>query len=140
MILTMNKHPMELNGKYLGMLREANDLLGNFESLHARLEEDGYLLIRALHNRNNVERARQILLEKLDENGQLDKSYPLSQGVPASGKRGKFLGGNKVVTHDPAFLEVVESPEIMGFCETYFDAPVMTYDFKWLRVIPPGGF
>ena len=33
MILTMNKHPLELNGKYLGMLREANDLLGNSEAL-----------------------------------------------------------------------------------------------------------
>ena len=44
------------------------------------------------------------------------------------------------MTHDPAFLDVVESPEIMDFCEMYFDAPVITYDFKWLRVIPPGGF
>ena len=140
MILTMNKHPLELNGKYLGMLREANDLLGNLDALNARLEEDGYLLIRGLHNRRKVQAARQFLLEKLDENGQLDTSFPLSQGVPAAGKRGRFPGGNKEVTHNPAFLDVVESPEIMDFCEMYFDAPVITYDFKWLRVIPPGGF
>ena len=140
MILTMNKHPLELNGKYLGMLREANDLLGNLDALNARLEEDGYLLIRGLHNRRKVQAARQLLLEKLDENGQLDKSYPLTQGVPAAGKRGRFPGGNKQVTHDQAFLDVVESPEIMDFCEMYFEAPVITYDFKWLRVIPPGGF
>ena len=80
MIPTMNKHPLELNGKYLGMLREANDLLGDSEALNARLEEDGYLLIRALHSRKKVETARQFLLEQLDENGQIDKSYPLSQG------------------------------------------------------------
>ena len=122
------------------MLREANDLLGNLDALNARLEEDGYLLIRGLHNRRKVHAARQFLLEKLDENGQLDTSYPLSQGVPAAGKRGRFPGGNKQVTHDPACLDVVESPEIMDFCEMYFDAPVITYDFKWLRVIPPGGF
>ena len=88
MILTMNKHPLELNGKYLGMLREANDLLGNSKALNARLEEDGYLLIRALHSRKKVESARQFLLEKLGENGQLDTSYPLTEGVPAAGKRG----------------------------------------------------
>ena len=140
MILTMNKRPLELNGKYLGTLREANHLLGDPEALNARLDEDGYLLIRALHSREKVENARQFLLEKLDENGQIDKSYPLSQGVPAAGKRGAFLGGNKAVTHGSAFLGVVESPEIMDFCETYFNAPVITYDYKWLRVVGPGGF
>ena len=140
MILTMNKHPLELNGKYLGMLREANDLLSDSEALNARLEEDGYLLIRTLHNRKKVETARRFLLEKLDENGQLDTSCPLLQGVPAVGKRGTFLGGNKAVTHDSAFLDVVESPEIMSFCEGYFDAPVITYDYKWLRVIQLGGY
>ena len=140
MILTMNKHPLELNGKYLGLLREANELLGDSEALRARIEEDGYLLIRGLHNVEKIKLARQFLLEKLDENEQLDKSYPLTQGVAAEGKRGAFFGGNKTVTHNPAFLEVVESPEIMNFCERYFDAPVITYDFKWLRVIAPGAF
>ena len=140
MILMMNKHPLELNGKYLSLLRDANDLLGDSEALQARIEEDGYLLIRGLHSRNKIERARQFLLEKLNENGQLDKSYALSQGRPAEGKPGAFLGGKKAVTHNPAFLDVVESPEVMNFFEAYFDAPVITYDFKWLRVIGPGGF
>lgn len=140
MILTMNKYPLELNGKYLSLLREANELLGDSKALHARIEEDGYLLIRGLHNREKIKAARQFLLERLDENEQLDKSYALAQGVPAEGKRGAFLGGNKAVTHNPAFLNVVESPEIMNFCEAYFDAPVITYDFKWLRVTGPGGF
>ena len=72
------------------MLREANDFLGNSDALNARLEEDGYLLIRGLHNRRKVQAARQFLLQKLDENGQLDTSYPLSQGVPAAGKRVDF--------------------------------------------------
>ena len=40
MILTMNQKEMELGGKYLGWLREANDLLGDREALQARLEED----------------------------------------------------------------------------------------------------
>ena len=39
MILTMNQKEMELGGKYLGWLREANDLLGDREALHARLKE-----------------------------------------------------------------------------------------------------
>lgn len=140
MILTMNQKEMELGGKYLGWLREANNLLGDREALRARMEEDGYLLIRGLHNPERVMDARRFLLEKLDENEQLDRAYPLSNGVPAKGKRGLFMGGNKAVTHQTDFLNLVESHEIMGFCEAFFDAPVITYDYKWLRVVPPGGF
>ena len=51
-----------------------------------------------------------------------------------------FMGGNKAVTHEPPFLNLVESPEIMNFCEGFYDAPVITYDYKWLRVVGPGGF
>lgn len=140
MILTMNQKEMELGGKYLGWLREANNLLGDRQALRARMDEDGYLLIRGMHNPETVKATRRFLLEKLDENEQLDRAHPLSHGVPAKGKRGLFMGGNKAVTHQTDFLNLVESHEIMGFCEGFFDAPVITYDYKWLRVVPPGGF
>jgi hypothetical protein len=140
MILTMNKIEMELDGKYLGLLRDANELLEQPSALKARIEEDGYLLIRGLHDREKVKATRRFLLEKLDENEQINRSYPLDDAIPAEGKRGMFWGGNKTVTHQPAFLNLVESPEIMNFCEHYYDAPVMTYDYKWLRVVGPGNF
>ena len=60
MILTMNQKEMELGGKYLGWLREANDLLGDREALQARLEEDGYLLIRGLHDPEKVKATRRL--------------------------------------------------------------------------------
>ena len=140
MILRMNKIEMELGGKYLGLLRDANELIEQPDALKARIEEDGYLFIRGLHDREKVKATRRFLLEKLDENEQLDRSYPLDDAIPAEGKRGMFWGGNKAVTHQPAFLNLVESPEIMNFCEHYYDAPVITYDYKWLRVIGPGNF
>ena len=140
MILTMNKQELELGGKYLGWLRDANDLLDNREALEARLEEDGYLLIRGLHRPEKVKAARQMLLEKLAENGQLDTAHPIDEAIPAEGKRGMFMGGHKAVTHHLAFLDLVESDEIMGFFERLFDEPVRTYDYKWLRVVGPGSF
>ena len=51
MILTMNKIEMELGRKYLGVLRDANELLNQPSALKARIKEDGYLLIRGLHDR-----------------------------------------------------------------------------------------
>ena len=92
MILTMNQKEMELGGKYLGWLREANDLLGDREALQARLKEDGYLLIRGLHDPEKVKATRRFLLEKLDENEQLDRAYPLLDGVPAEGKARHVYG------------------------------------------------
>lgn len=140
MILTMNKIKMEMGGKYLRWLREANDVLGDREALYARFKADGYLLIRGLYDPEKVKAARRFLLRKLDENEQLDRAHPVSDGIPAEGKRGMFMGGNSAVTHQPEFLNLVESPEVLGFFEDFFDVPVITYDYKWLRVVQPSGF
>ena len=115
MIFTMNKIQMEFDGKYLSSLRDSNELLSDRKALHQRMEEDGYLLIRSLHDIKNVQATRQFLLEKLHQNQQIDDAYPLLEGVAADGKRGMFMGGNKSVTHHPAFLNLVESKEIMEF-------------------------
>ena len=48
MIITMNQQKMILGEKYLGWLRESNDVLDSIDDLHHRFEEDGYLLIRNL--------------------------------------------------------------------------------------------
>jgi len=129
MTFTMNKIQMELEGKYLGSLRDSNELLSDRKALRQRMEEDGYLLIRRLHDIQNVQATRKFLLEKLHQNQQIDGSYPLSKGVAADGKRGMFMGGNKSITHHPAFLNLVESREIMDFYQHYFGGEVMTYDY-----------
>ena len=138
MIVKMGKRDLELCGKYIGFLREANDLLDDPTALHARMEEDGYLLIRGLHEPSRVGEARRIVLENLNANGQLDPSYPREEGVAAHGARGHFLGGRKELTRVPEFLALVESPQIMGFFEHFLGGPVLTYDYKWLRAIWPG--
>lgn len=138
--LLMGERELELGGKYLGSLREANNLLGDAEALRARIEEDGYLLIRGLQDREKVQGARRVVLENLNANGQVDPSAPLDEGIVKEGASGAFLGGSKSITHTPEFLGVVESPEIMGFFETFLGGPVLTFDYKWLRAVGPGAF
>jgi len=140
MILTMGKCDLELDGPYLGRLREANELLGDRRALQSRLDEDGYLLLRGLHDPEKVKAARRGILEKLDANGQIDRRYPLDEAVVPEGGRGAFLGGQKEVTRSESFLNLVESSEVMGFFARLFEADVRTYDYKWLRVVGPGGF
>lgn len=139
-VLPMAKREMELGGQYLGWLREANELLGDLPALRARVEEDGYLLIRGLHDPERVRAARLDILQKLDANGQIDPSYPLDEARVPEGGRGAFLGGSREVTRSEPFLNLVESPEVMGFFRRFFEADVLTFDYKWLRVVGPGGF
>ena len=136
--LIMGKDEMELGGRYLSTLREANDLLDDADALKARMAEDGYLFIRGLQDRDRVGEARRVVLENLNANNQIDPDYPLDLGVAAAGKRGSFFGGAKQVTHTPEFLSVVNSPEIMEFFERFLDGPVLTFDYKWLRAVGPG--
>lgn len=139
-ILKMGKHELELDGKYLGWLRESNDILSDPVALRTRLEEEGYLLLRGLHDPEKVLAARKAILENLDANGQIDRRYPLMDGVVAEGARGAFLGGSKALTRSLAFLNLVESAEIMGFFAQFLQGDVLTFDYKWLRVVGPGDF
>lgn len=138
MDLQMGQVKLELGGKYLGTLREVNERIDNIEALHAQMAEDGYLLIRGLQNPERVKAARRVVLDNLSTNGQLVPDHPIDDGVAAEGKRGRFLGGTKAVTHTPDFLSVVESPEIMNFFESFLNGPVLTYNYKWLRAVGPG--
>lgn len=139
-VVTVCNTELELGGRYLGTLREANAILNDAPALRARMEEDGYLLVRGLHDREKVAAARRAILENLDANEQIDRRFPLMEGVVAAGARGAFLGGRKEVTRTPAFLDVVESPEIMGFFARFLEGDVLTYDYKWLRVVGPGDY
>ncbi|HCQ01849.1 MAG TPA: phytanoyl-CoA dioxygenase [Candidatus Latescibacteria bacterium] len=138
MKLMMGQDELELGGKYLSTLRDANDLIDDMDAIHRRMDEDGYLLIRGLQNTEKVKAARQVVLDNLKANDQLDLDQPADIGVAAPGKKGRFLGGAKQVTHTPEFLSVVESPEIMKFFEGFLAGPVLTYDYKWLRAVGPG--
>lgn len=136
----MGKREMEMGGRYLGRLRECDDIREDLPALRGRLTEDGYLLLRGLHRPENVLAAREAILRNLASNGQVDTRYPLADGIVAEGARGAFLGGSKALTRSPEFLELVESPEVMGFFSRLLDGEVLTYDYKWLRVVGPGDF
>lgn len=140
MQLSMGKREMEMGGKYLGTLREANDLLEDMPSLRARMAEDGYLLLRGLHDPQTVLATRRSIMANLAENGQVDTSFPVEDGVIAPGGKGRFLGGSKAMTRTPEFLALVESEPLMRFFTEFLGAPAVTYDYKWLRAISTGDF
>jgi hypothetical protein len=136
MRVQMGTRELELGGPYLGAMRDANALRDDPEALRRRMAEDGYLLIRGLHDPSKVRQARASILDNLRGNGQIDTGHPLDAAViPLEHGRGAFLGGARAVTHSPEFLAVVEAPELMRFFGGFLAGPVMTYSFKWLRAV-----
>lgn len=122
-------------------LRDCNDLLDDPAALTRRMDEDGYLLVRQLIDREAVLAARHAILRYMAaENPQLfkDGSNPLDALHNAAGKHVRLMG-NKVVTHGDAMRRVVEGEELFGFFERYFGEPARTFDYKWLRAVPPTG-
>ena len=122
-------------------LRESNDILDNAQALQERIDEDGYLLIRGLHDKETVLATRQRILEKLEAEEMLAPNTPLMDGIfnpdyPEPTSTGSM--GNKELTHLSEFKAVVEGTPIMDFFKHFLGGEARTFDFKWLRTAGPG--
>ncbi len=136
--LRFGSHALPLGGQHLGELRDANDLLDDLPALAARLREDGYLLVRGLHDRDLVLEARRQMLDRVAAAGMLDPDQPVMDGVIAAKVGGNFFGGSNDLTGAPAFQDLVRSARVMDFFARLRGGPAMTYDFQWLRLVGNG--
>ena len=142
MKVRMGQGELEWGSDRLVELRSSNDILGDAEALRTRLKEEGYLLIRDFHDREQVLKARSEFLEKLRKMGRLDPNRPTEEGPihPDNNKSAMWGGGAEALAPDfPTFLDVVTSERTMRFFDELLGGPAMTYDYKWPRAIATGG-
>jgi hypothetical protein len=119
-------------------LEDSSPLLaaGDFPALRARLADDGYLYLRGALPRADVLAARQVVLDDLAARGGI-----LVPGREAEGALNArcmagcvpFMEGKNALTHSPAVLHVLAGPPLSRVMEGVLGAPVVTFDFKWLR-------
>lgn len=137
MQVKVGSRDLELPGKYIAAdLRASNDILGDPAAMRARIEEDGYLLIREFHDPAMVLAARRALLEMAAANHDLDPDAPLMDGVIHPQPKGGAM--RRDFTANSTFRALVESPRVMGFFDRFLGGEAMTYDYKWLRFMPTG--
>lgn len=136
----MGPRELELPGKYLDYLTDSTELLSNAEAMRARMANDGYLLLRSVLDKELVLEARRQMMEILAEEGQLDPAFPIMDGVRNPDSQGGFRGGDRKLTDVPAFVELVRAGNLIRFWETFLGGEVRPFDFRWLRVVPPGSF
>lgn len=141
MKVTIGQRELEWGGKYLTELRDCNDMLEDTVALRNRLQEDGYLLIRGFHKREQVLNARMEFLNKLAAMGRLDPHALVEDGIIGSENKGGMWGGSteQLQPDFPQFLDVVNSPAVLDFFGRLLGGAAMTYDYKWPRAVARGG-
>lgn len=141
MKVTFGQSEVELGSAELGLgLRDCNDLLGDRDALHTRMAEDGYLLVRQLHDPYVVLKARQTIIEHMrDETQCIDTDAPLMDAVRVADSKPPQMMGFKSITHHPNVRAVLEGQRVHDFFDMYFDEPSLTFDYKWLRAVGHNG-
>ncbi|MBO9607158.1 MAG: phytanoyl-CoA dioxygenase family protein [Paenibacillaceae bacterium] len=134
MNVTIGQRELEMGGRYMTELRSSNDILHDTEALRQRMEEDGYLLLRDFHDRDTVLRTRAAALKQLAEKGRLAPDTNLEDGIIGPENKGAEFGSM------PELLDIVNAPWVMSFFDRFLGGESMTFDYKWSRAVPRGGF
>ncbi|MCC6581495.1 MAG: hypothetical protein IT440_13750, partial [Phycisphaeraceae bacterium] len=110
----------------LGELRDCNGILDDVDALHQRMDEDGYLLIRQLHDRETVLDAGMVLLGNLASQNGMMPGTPVSEAhINPEAKVTGFAGGRKGLSHHPNMLAMLEGKPIFTFFQRYFGEPAL---------------
>lgn len=113
-------------------------LASDGHALRARLEEDGYLYLPGLLDRESVCEARASVLERAHEEGLLDPAYPVEDGIIREGVkpylRPAYAEDNAPLIH----VLYGEDQPMMNLFQAIYGAPIRHFDFTWMRVIGPG--
>jgi ectoine hydroxylase-related dioxygenase (phytanoyl-CoA dioxygenase family) len=142
MKLKIGAREVESGTKYLGPpLRDCNALMSDGDALRARMDEDGYLLVRGLHPREQVLTARRRVVEHMqNELATIKPDTDPMTAVIGPGQGDVAMMGKRQITHDRDVLAVLESQAVFDFFETLFGEPARTLDYKWLRAIGTESF
>ena len=124
-----------IDSSLLRELKEASSALGDREELHRRMARDGYLYLPGFLDREEVMAARMSVLSRLSENGMIDHSHPLEEGVLKPGIESGF--SPDLARDNPELDRVVYSGPMIEFYEIFLGGPVRHFDYTWFRAKGP---
>ncbi len=135
--LTFSGNPLEADAETLGELRRSEDIAHDAAALRKRMDEDGYLLLPGLLDRDQVLAARREVLQRLATQGVVDDvNHDLMDGVVTDQVVGSFAPD---LARDNAPLDkVIYDGPMMDFYERFLGGEVRHFDYTWFRAKMPG--
>ena len=131
----------EAGSKYLTLeLPESNDIFDDTDALRERMQQDGYLLIRGLHDSEEVLKARRDILELMAGEAALDPYASLMEGVanPDPKKNATSSVRGREHLNTDSLKRVVYGKRVMRFFDRFLSGEPLSYNFQWLRTTGPG--
>jgi hypothetical protein len=127
--------PLDLSEAAFGWLRPSDAPGGDPEALRERLEQDGYLFVPGLLDREAVRAGRLELLRHVQAQGALDPAYPIEDGVlrPDADELGLWQA---YPSSSDVLLSVLQGERMTRLFAGLLDGAVRSYDFIWLRNQP----
>jgi len=126
---------LDVSTDAFGWLRRSDDLVEDPAALRERLDEDGYLFVPDLLDRDEVFAARMALLRRAEAAGALDPAHPLEHGVLRPGVADVGLRQGDPASM-PELVAVLRGERMLGFFASLLGGEVRSYDFMWLRHQP----
>jgi hypothetical protein len=136
MLVKFGTRELEMGGPHLDAnLRDSSALLDDMPALRQRFEDDGYLFLRGLIDRDAVLRGRQSIIEEIVRQGSLLPGTDPNDAVVLPNGPYPHLMGRKGITHEPSVRRVLEGEELFKFYERFFGTAPLTFDYKWMRAV-----
>ncbi len=127
---------LEATPSALGTLRCSDDASGDYDELRRRMQEDGYLFMPGLLDREAVLEARREVARRLAEAGLLDPTRPVEECIAAPEAEVGFMA--EVARDNPQLDAVLYAGPMMDFYRGFLGGPVRHFDYTWFRTKSPG--
>jgi len=135
--LTSAKKEVDTSPAAFGELIDCTPLLGDVTALRQQMQDEGYLFLRGLLNRDDVLAARRSMLERLAEQGHIDLNYPLTDAKAAPATKVAFKPD--LALQNPLVQKVVYDGPMMAFFDQFLGGPARHFDYTWIRAVAPNG-
>lgn len=134
--LTYYGNPIDTSPAGFGELRRSDAAMDDVAELCRRIEEDGYLFLPGLLDREEVAAARQEVMDRLQAAGILDGRYPAYEGVVKPDHTISFMP--QLAKGNQPLMKLLYEGAMMDFYRRFLGGPVRHYDYTWFRAKTPG--
>ncbi|MBD1942101.1 phytanoyl-CoA dioxygenase family protein, partial [Coleofasciculus sp. FACHB-712] len=135
-VLTSLCYELDCSSEAFGYLIDSSDLINQPQKLRQRMQQDGYLYLRALLNPQEVWQSRQEIAERLAAEDCLEPGHPILECVAKPGLKMHFRPD--LAAQSQAIKKLLYSGRMMEFYQVFLGGDVRPFDYTWLRAVAPG--